>query len=195
MLRYGQGGFGRQAVSHQNRMGKEGAKFLRHLGFGARAARNFRFAAALHDIGKIDPFYDPALWTLEDRPTPEQKALQKLHARLGAEWLEKLAEGMPGLRDHPHFAVRHAITLYHHERADGRGPEGVEAASLPLFVQVACIVDAYDGDLIPRPHQASRRTPREELARLQGRGTDKYDGAFDPQLLAAFVAMKERELA
>lgn len=188
--------FGRRMMAHQNRVARDGADFLRFLGYGERAARNFRAAMMLHDIGKIHPDYDPALWMLDDRPDPVQKALQKRHARYGAEMLEDFARALPDLAEHPHIGVRYALTRYHHERLDGRGPEGLDAAALPEYVQVACIVDAYDGDLIPRPHQKEKRTPAQALRRMAGRDDPhgKYDGAFDARLLARYTEMKAASL-
>src|ERR1035437_3486688 len=183
MMSYGRGisKFGRQMTAHQNRTSKDGAQFLRHLGFSERAAKNFRAAMLFHDIGKTHSSYNPSLWTLDERPTEEEKTLQKKHARLGADMFRSLAEKTPKLLWHPHFEVRHAVTLFHHERIDRTGPEGKNAATLPVFVQVSCIIDAYDGDRIYRPHQAHRRTKQETLDRLMGKhdSNRKYTGAFD----------------
>jgi response regulator RpfG family c-di-GMP phosphodiesterase len=195
MLAYGRGvtGFGRQMMAHQNRTGHDGANFLRFLGFSERAARNFRAGMIFHDIGKTHSSYPLTIWTLDDRPTPEEKILQKKHARFGAEMFGVSAAA---IKDHPHFAVRRAVTLYHHERIDGGGPEKTDAAALPVFAQVSCIIDAYDGDRIQRPHQSARRTPEEALRRLAGIGDPKgkYTGAFDPALIRRYIEFKEREL-
>jgi hypothetical protein len=56
-------------------------------------------------------------------------------------------------------------------------------------VQVSCIVDAYDGDRIWRPHQARQRTPEETLARMAD-PEGKYAGAFTAELVKAYAAMK-----
>lgn len=195
MLAYGRGitGFGRQMMAHQNRTGHDGAKFLRFLGFSERAARNFRAGMIFHDIGKTHASYDPKIWTLDDRPTPEEKILQKKHAWFGAEMFDLSAAE---IKDHPHFMVRRAVTLYHHERIDGGGPEKTDAATLPVFAQVSCIIDAYDGDRIRRPHQPARRTPAEALRRLAGIDDPKgkYTAAFDPALIRRYIGFKEQEL-
>lgn len=185
--------FGRQMTAHQNRVARNGAAFLEFIGFSAQAAANFRAAMMFHDIGKTHESYDPAIWALEDRPGPEQKAHQKRHARLGADMWEGHA-GTKDLQNHPHFAVRHAVTLYHHERIDARGVESQDAAALPVFVQVSCIVDAFDGDRIHRPHQPRRRTPEEALKRMLGHdGQDKYIGAFNPELMEKFSAFTAKK--
>ena len=198
MLTYasGIGNFGPQMTAHQNRVAKDGARFLKTLGFSERAACNFRAAMLFHDIGKTHNSYNPSIWTLEGGPTPEERALKRKHARLGADMWESFAREKPELLDHPHFAARYAVTIYHHERVDRGGPEEKVASALPVFVQVSCIVDAYDGDRIQRGHQETRRTPREALRRLAGFDDpkQKYVGAFSGNLLTRYIQMKESEL-
>lgn len=192
----GIGNFGMQMMAHQNRVAHEGARFLKYLGFSNRAAYNFRAAMLFHDIGKTHPTYNPMIWMIYDRPSAEEKTLQKRHARLGADMLATLVERKPELRNHPHIQVRHAVTLYHHERIDGNGPENFMADRLPTFAQIACIVDTYDGDMIIRPHQDHKRTPREVLRRMMclDDPARKYAGAFSGKLLQKFIKMKEIDL-
>lgn len=186
-----------QFTAHQNRVSKDGEGFLLYLGYSAQAASNFRAAMLFHDIGKTYRLYEPKFWTLEDRPTKEQKSLQRRHARFGAQMWANYANDYEDLANHPHFIVRHAVTLYHHEREDTNGPEATNVTELPIFVQASCIVDAYDGDMIYRPHQSHKRTPREALERLQGVNDPKkkYTGAFDQELLEKYVTYKEQRLA
>ena len=195
MISYARGisKFGLQMMAHQNRVAKDGANLLRHMGYSERAAYNFRASMLFHDIGKTHSTYNPSIWLLMDRPTPEQKIEQKKHARLGAEMWDSFAKERADLMDHPHYAVRRAVTLYHHERIDGKGPEGLIASSLPIFVQISCIIDAYDGDRIWRPHQPKRRSPREALRRMAGVDDPKYVGAFSGSLLGKYIDMKEKE--
>lgn len=192
----GIGGFGMQMMAHQNRVAHDGARFLKYMGYSDRAARNFRAAMLFHDMGKTHPTYNPMIWVLFERPSEDEKEHQKKHARLGAGMVQSLIDRCPELKNHPHMQVRHSVTLYHHERVDGRGPEHFMADRLPLFAQVSCIVDAYDGDLIPRPHQQRQRTPREALRRMMVLDDQdrKYAGAFNIRLLQQFVKMKEEQL-
>lgn len=197
MLAYARGlsGFGMQMTAHQNRVAKDGAQFLKYLGYSDRAAHNFRASMLFHDMGKTHESYDPHTWMKEDRPTAEEKAHMRKHARLGADMLMDMVQAPPALHGHPHILARHAVTLYHHERADGTGPEKTDVRTLPVFVQVSCIIDAYDGDMIARPHQAHRRAPREALRRMSGLDdpATKYTGAFDEDLLKRYVKMKQQQ--
>lgn len=189
MLKFGrmENKFGLRMTAHQNRVARDGAAFLRFLGHSPRAAANFRAAMLFHDIGKAAPYYTALDWTLEERPSPEEKARQRKHARIGADMFEKTAVA---IKDHAHYAVRYALTRYHHERADKTGPERISLLTLPVFVQVSCIVDAYDGDRIWRPHQPRRRTPLETIERMLN-PSGKYEGAFDRALLEKYAEMKK----
>ena len=188
MLSYDAGvsGFGKQMMAHQNRVSKLGKEFLLYLGYSERAAHNFRAAMLFHDIGKTHSSYNPLIWNLYDRPTPEEKRLQKRHARLGADMWQGFARRHNFL-NHPHASIRHAVTLYHHERCDRNGPENENLERLPVYVQVSCLVDTFDGDQIYRPHQESKRTPQEALKRMLGYdGQQKYQGAFPYRIMQRF---------
>ena len=185
--------FGLQMMAHQNRTSKLGADFLRFLDFSDQAAKNFRAAMLFHDIGKTHSTYNPAIWSLAERPTPAERAVKRKHAKLGGEMMETFARER-GLLSHPHFKVRHAVTRYHHERADNQGPDQLGAAYLPVFVQVSCLVDAYDGDRIKRPHQPRQRTHREAIRRMMSMdGHDKYLGAFHTPLLNKFAKFLQQK--
>jgi response regulator RpfG family c-di-GMP phosphodiesterase len=182
----GVGGFGKQMMAHQNRVAKLGQEFLLYLGFTPNAAYNFRAAMLFHDIGKTHSTYNPMIWNLFDRPTPEQKLLQKKHAKIGADMVISLSKRQ-AIEDHPHIKVRHAVTLYHHERADKKGPEKENLDTLPIFVQVSALVDTFDGDQIYRPHQTSKRTPIEAMRRMLCLdGQEKYRGAFPRKIIRQF---------
>lgn len=188
--------FGMRLTAHQNRVAKNGKAFLLYLGASEAEARNFRAAMLFHDQGKIDESYPPGIWTLPDRPTLDEKSQQKRHARLGADMWQEDAATLK-IQDHPFTKLRYDLTRYHHERADRNGPEGLDARQQPEYVRVSCIIDAYDGDRIQRPHQLKQRTPAEALRRMAGIDDHKhkYKGAFDDKLLAAYIDFQEQALS
>jgi len=77
------------------------------------------------------------------------------------------------------------LQRYHHERIDGQGYEAIPAEQQGKIIKTICIIDAYDGDMIHRPHQPTRRTPKEALDRLKN--GEKYQGAFDEEILERFI--------
>ena len=78
-----------------------------------------------------------------------------------------------------------SLQLHHHERIDGNGYEGYKGEELSTIIKMICIIDAFDGDMIHRPHQPSQRTPKEALDRLKN--GEKYQGAFDAEILDRFI--------
>lgn len=189
--------YGLQMAGHLNRISVDGANFLKKVGFSVAVQRNFDAAFRLSDLGKLHPAYNVEDWTLDRRPTADEKDERRLHTERGVEILERYIKDLPeDVKSHPHITtVIPALMMYHHERLDGQGQFGLKADQLGTVVRVSCIVDAYDGDRIARPHQPAMRTEVEALRRMMSLdGHDKYDGAFDENLLMQYVRMKEEEL-
>lgn len=194
---YGQGvnDYGEVMQGHLERISADGRDFMKQLSYSDAAANNFYDAFKLSDIGKLHADYDVGIWSLPHRPTEEERAEKRKHTLRGVDYLEA-AYARYGVSDaflnHPHIKiVIPALMLYHHERLDGKGYSQKSANQLGRTIRMACIVDAYDGDRIQRPHQPAKRTPIEAIERMMALGDDKkYAGAFDPNLLIAFKAYK-----
>lgn len=187
---YGKGvnAYGMQVSEHLRRTSEDGRDFMKRcLGFSEKAAENFYQANLLQDLGKIHPDYTPTIWSLPNRPTDEERAHKREHTFKGPMVMEEALQDAPSeVREHPHVAqVIPAIQIYHHERVDGYGPFGMFGDQFGLVIKTAAIVDALDGDMIPRPHQERGRDLGEALERL--RSGEKYIGAFDPDLLDVYI--------
>ena len=172
IVSYGKGvnDYGKQMEGHLERIAKDGAKFLAHLGFSPAVQHNFWSAFRLSDLGKLHKDYDVTIWSLPHRPTEDERAEKRLHAARGPEVFAEYLQGAPEeLLAHPHITtVIPALMAFHHERVDGNGPFGKTGDEMGTVIQAACIVDAYDGDRIRRPHQDHQRTPEETLNRMAG---------------------------
>ena len=179
--------YGATLARHLMRTSAIGMHFLTtSLGFSEKAGRNFYDANLLQDLGKIHPDYETEIWALPHRPSEEERAEKRLHVERGPELIDQaIADTPDALKQHPHIQVIKAIQLYHHERVDGSGDYGLVAEKMGKVIKAICIIDAFDGDMIHRPHQLSERTPEEALKRLQD--GMKYDGAFDPDMLQRFI--------
>lgn len=179
--------YGTVMSAHLQRTSAIGQAFLtQELGFSEKAGKNFYDANLLHDLGKCHPCYDPTIWQTPHRPTKEEREEKRDHTQLGVEYLDlALAHSSEELQTHPHIRVIESLQQHHHERMDGSGYEGKYGDSLGLGIKAICIIDAYDGDMIHRPHQPSQRTPEEALDRLKN--GEKYQGAFDAEILDRFI--------
>ncbi len=182
----------KQLAPHLLRISEDGSNFLLHLGYADNIAANFKDAYRLSDIGKIDRRYNPEIWSLPHRPTEEERILKRKHTEWAPDVIKTYTNGNEALNSHLHVnTVIPALSLYHHERVDGKGPFGLPAGDMGVVMNVACIVDAYDGDRILRPHQPEQRSPEEALDRMAAIGEDsKYAGAFDADLLARYRQFK-----
>ncbi len=174
----GDNDYGAVLSKHLIRTSAIGMAFITDcLGFSARAGRNFYDANLLQDLGKTHPNYKINIWSLPHRPSEEERAEKRLHTARGAEIIDQALQGASNdLKNHPHIQVIKAIQLYHHEKSDDR---------LGQIIKAICIIDAYDGDMIHRPHQRGSRSPAEALKRLKT--APKYNGAFDSEMLKRFI--------
>ncbi|MCG0239868.1 MAG: diguanylate cyclase [Firmicutes bacterium] len=147
----------------------------RRLGLDEADVARIRYAALLHDIGKLG---------IEDRVlrkhgplTPEERAIMMQHPVIGAELLEKVGV-FPELVP----AVRH-----HHEWYNGGGyPDGLKGEEIPFDARIVAVADAFDAMTSDRPYRRAL-SPEEALARLQA----GCNVQFDARVVAAFVAAYE----
>jgi len=178
--------YGMVVSQHLQRTSSIGAEFIKTLGFSERAAQNFYQANLLHDLGKTHFSYKASVWQTPHRPTQEEREQKRAHTRLGVELLDlALTKSPESLQTHAHVELVKTLQAYHHERMDGHGYEGVKGEEMGKVVKAICIIDAYDGDMIHRPHQPNQRTPEEALNRLKT--GHKYEGAFDLDILNQFI--------
>jgi HD-GYP domain-containing protein (c-di-GMP phosphodiesterase class II) len=129
------------------------------------------FGSLLHDVGKIG--ISERILLKPARLTPEERAVVKLHPRIGY----RLVRQVPALRP-----IAPAI-LHHHERFDGGGyPSGLRGEQIPLEARIICVVDAFSAMVSDRPCH-KRMTTGEACAELEScAGTQ-----FDPEVVRVFV--------
>ena len=164
--------------AHGMRVSAYAEAIAREMGLPAPAIGRVRFAARLHDLGKVWISRD-----ILDKPGPLTEA----------EWVE--------IRRHPATAARLLqiaelhdladVVLAHHERPDGTGyPRGVPSTDAPLEAQIVAVADVYDAMLSPRPYGPTR-TPNEARAELRRVANTQ----LDPNVVAAFLRVLDRAVA
>jgi HD-GYP domain-containing protein (c-di-GMP phosphodiesterase class II) len=142
------------------------------LGWDRSRIRGLRWAAPLHDVGKV-----------KLRPEVLGKAGRLTH------------EEMEEIRSHPSAGARLVIemrrfhdalpyVLFHHERWDGGGyPAGLSGRRIPIEARILAIADAFDAMISPRPYRHAL-THDHALAEVEaGAGSQ-----FDPVAAEFFVA-------
>lgn len=142
------------------------------MGLDAAERDKLRWAAMLHDIGKLSV---PAeILNKAGRPTEEEWRTLVRHPLIGAEIVEELAGWLGDWR----FAARD-----HHERWDGKGyPRGLAGEEISLAGRIVAVADAYDVITSARSYKKpmSAEAARRELVRCAGT-------QFDPAVVRAFL--------
>ncbi len=131
-----------------------------------------RWAALLHDIGKLDVHSD--ILNKPGRPTDEEWERLRSHPLHGARILGPLAgwlgDWAPAVEEH-------------HEKYDGTGyPTGLAGGEISYAARIVAVADSYDAITSARSYKQpiSAGIAREELARSAGTH-------FDPNVVRAFL--------
>lgn len=153
-------------------------------------------AAALHDIGKVG--IPDHILLKPGKLTPDEFAIMKTHAQIGADALSAAIERVLAARhegdahDSGHYAlnfleVAREIAGSHHEKWDGSGyPHGLAGASIPLSARLMALADVFDALTCRRPYKAA--VPLDETIEIIRRGRGSH---FDPDIVDAFLARIE----
>lgn len=141
------------------------------VGLPAEQVKELRYAALLHDIGKIG-IPDNVL-NKPGRLTDAEYEAIKQHPVTGATLLKK-ARFSPAII----AAVRH-----HHEYFDGRGyPDKITYKDIPLFARIITIADSFDAMTTYRVYKApmTKEDAKEEIWLCRRK-------QFDPELSELFM--------
>jgi HD-GYP domain-containing protein (c-di-GMP phosphodiesterase class II) len=127
------------------------------------SARDVRYAAMLHDLGKVAV---PSEILLKPGPlTDEEWVTMRSHAAIGGELVARIDA----------FAHLAPAVRASHERWDGGGyPDGLAGEQIPLAARIIAACDTYDAIVTDRPYRPAR-TPQEacvELSRVAGTQLD-----------------------
>jgi putative nucleotidyltransferase with HDIG domain len=143
----------------------------RVLGLPHPERRTIRFAALLHDVGKLR--LGPAILAQNGPLGEKECGRMREHALLGVAVLEPLVPWPAILR----------IVEAHHERWDGRGyPRGMCAAQIPLGARIVAVAEAFDAMTRPNSYRPARARD-EALAEIVA----EAGAQFDPAIVDAFV--------
>ena len=148
---------------HSVRVAEYSVRVARQMGLGSAEVETIRYAALVHDIGKIaqrpDVIRKPTV--LSD----EERRLMMRHPEAGA----KIIGQIRALRD----AARMVRT--HHWRPDGKGyPPGLTETDVPLGARIIHVCDAFDAMTSDRPYRKGLPILR-ALAELRVHAGSQFD--------------------
>ncbi len=125
----------RETANHVRRVGIIAEQLARLSGMDEQNCSLIRFAAPLHDIGKIG--IPDAVLNKPGPHTPEESQIMRTHAELGAGLL--VDSRRPVLR------LAAQIAHEHHENWDGSGyPRGLKGDQISLAGRVTALADVFD---------------------------------------------------
>jgi len=132
-----------------------------------------RWAALLHDIGKVG-IRDGILRKTGPLNKKEWQQMRR-HPECGAE-IVRMAPNMDYVA---------SLIIAHHERYDGSGyPFGIMRDMIPFGARILAVADAFSAITDDRPYRLSSTTEEavQEIIRCSG-------SQFDPRIVDAFVAL------
>lgn len=144
--------------------------------------RNIFHASPLHDIGKVA--VPDQILLKPCRLTPEEFAIMKTHAALGAQTLRAVHQRFP---DNELIAMGIQLAQSHHERWDGGGyPDGLREEEIPLCARIMAVADCYDALRSRRCYKPP--IPHDETCAII---LASRDTQFDPLVSAVFSELAE----
>lgn len=144
------------------------------LGLRDQDLLELRFAATLHDVGKVkvDSALVNKLGTLDEG----EIGAMRLHAELSLELLEEfpwLKQSLP-------------MIIHHHERWDGTGyPTGLGSNLIPLGARIIAVAETFDA-LTTDAGWNAPRTEEDAISELKACARTQ----FDPEVVEAFLRVQ-----
>jgi response regulator RpfG family c-di-GMP phosphodiesterase len=124
-----------ETANHVKRVGVIAELLGQFYGLDERTTSDLRLASPLHDIGKIG--IPDSILNKPGLHTPEEAALMRTHAEIGANLLS-------GSR-RPLLQLASEIALTHHENWDGSGyPRGLSGEAIPIGGRITMLADVFD---------------------------------------------------
>ena len=159
---------------HIARIAEFSHAIARKLGLPKEECDLIRWAAPMHDVGKVGI---PDMILLKPAALSEdEKEVMRQHTRFGAEIL--------GGSNSRLIQLAASIAAGHHERYDGGGyPRGLRGEEIPLPARIVAVADVFDALTSQRPYK--KAWPVQDAVDLLKQERGRH---FDPACVDAFLA-------
>lgn len=157
------------------------AQILKYIGSHSEITgqylRDLYDSSILHDIGKVG--IPDGILLKEAFLTPGEFEIMKRHTVIGYDALKSASKE---LGDNSFLKMGMDITMYHHERWDGKGyPQGLKEKEIPLSARIVSISDVYDALTSRRPYKEAYSHEKSiEIMQAEAH-------RFDPELFKIFI--------
>ena len=165
----------RETGRHTRRVGELARELAEQLGLSDRMLERLRWAAPLHDVGKIG--IDDAILRKPGELSDEELAAMRDHAAIGGEILSGSSFEILQLAEE--------IARHHHENWDGSGyPQGLSGEEIPVSARIVAVADVFDSLTHDRVYQEAIE-PAEARSFIREHSGTK----FDPDVVEALEAV------
>ena len=161
---------------HSERVMKISVGIAHTLNLSPEAVRRIRYAAILHDIGKIG--IRDSIITKPSSLTEGEYAEVKRHTEIGYDIMNQ----------HGFFGEIRELIRYHHEKMDGSGYYAKHTGDYPWEAMIISIADIYDALTSDRPYR-SAFTQEKALFSLE----QLVGVSFDEKIFKAFRTWLKNE--
>ncbi|MDQ3815854.1 MAG: HD domain-containing protein [Armatimonadota bacterium] len=145
-------------------------RVAQRMGFAGDDLDQLRYAALLHDVGKIG--IPDGILLKPGRLSPEEFQVIQRHTIIGSDLVSRVDS----------LAPIAPVVLHHHERYDGTGyPHGLSGDNILLPSRIVGVVDALDAMTTPRPYREPVTIP-EALCEIQRCSGTQFDPAVVVEL-------------
>ncbi len=161
----------RYTAGHCDRLVDYAVAIGKRLGLSEQERQYLKFAATLHDIGKIG--INEAILNKSEKLSETEYREMMTHPERGAAIIRDVKFLKPVV----------PMIFHHQERWDGRGyPKGLQGENIPLGARIVAVLDTFDAMTSNRPY---RKALPVEAAIMELR---RFSGSqFDPTVVEAFI--------
>ncbi|MBR2185859.1 MAG: diguanylate cyclase, partial [Lachnospiraceae bacterium] len=156
---------------HSTRVSQYSACLAESLGWDKEKINDLRFAALLHDIGKIG--VPDSILNNPKTLTDVERDIIRSHTTIGKDML----------KDKVMVEMADEVAGSHHERFDGTGyPSGLKGGEIPMEARIVAIADSFDSMSSDRVYRKACEPEYIRRELKDGKGTQ-----FDPYLTDLFL--------
>jgi putative nucleotidyltransferase with HDIG domain len=168
-------------AGHSRRVTLYTLAICRQMGMGQECCEQLRYAALLHDIGKLG--IPESVLFKKGRLTEQEYEEIKKHPAVTRQILESIRFPRK-LKKVPDIASTH------HEKLNGQGyPQGLKGEEIPLGGRVLALADVFDALTSHRQYR-----DREPLEKVWGIIERERDQAFDGEIMDVFLSLPTAQI-